>query len=284
MKINYASDLHIEFGRPNIAYDFGSGDVLVLAGDITVGERLHPRFHDAQSRKLQARFRKLVEHTTKSYKHVLYVFGNHEYYHGIYNNVRSTVKDVLNSLEAHNWRILEDDLLNINGVTFIGSTLWTNFNNNSPTVTHFAESGMMDYRCIYQKDPIELKYTERHGHRPIHRQACITTDFIYNIHQASLNFISTSVIKCNGPKVVITHHPIISKALNQTHSGNLLDYAYYSDYGNWLADQKDIVYWISGHTHQPMEYKVGDTLCLSNPQGYPMEKTFKNFKIKTVEI
>ena len=62
MKVQYMSDLHLEFADmpiPDVA-----GDVLVLAGDIHVGANAIP----------------WIEQCAHVFKDVIYVLGNHEYY------------------------------------------------------------------------------------------------------------------------------------------------------------------------------------------------------------
>ena len=63
MKINYVSDLHLEFGPMEIEPD--AGDVLVLAGDIDI--------------KCQVDW---INSIASKFDHVIYVLGNHEFFDG----------------------------------------------------------------------------------------------------------------------------------------------------------------------------------------------------------
>lgn len=281
MKVTYCSDLHVEFGSPKIGYDFGEGDVLILGGDITAASRLPYRFQDATSRKMQSRTQKLIT-ATQGYSKVLYVMGNHEHYHGIFRDTKSHLEEFVKD-KADNWVFLDNSAIKIGDTTFVGSTLWTDMNKENPTAMWRAEQGMNDYRLILAKDPVELTYEERHNHRTLARQACINPMFTIREHRFSWDYIKM-VTGEPGNKVVITHHPITSKALNPMHSGDLLDAAYYTDYGDWLAGKENISHWISGHTHQKMDLTIGNTRCLSNPQGYPMESTFSRFKLESFEV
>ena len=82
MKIQYASDLHLEF-KQNSKYLIDNplkdtGDILILAGDIHVigkDEFMQEPFWDWAS---------------KNYKQVIVAYGNHEFYNG-YD--LSTMKD-----------------------------------------------------------------------------------------------------------------------------------------------------------------------------------------------
>jgi len=73
MKINLMSDLHLEFiQNENDIMDVGSGDVLLLCGDILVSKYV-------EKSKI---YNKFLSECSKNYEKVLYIFGNHEYYGG----------------------------------------------------------------------------------------------------------------------------------------------------------------------------------------------------------
>jgi len=281
LNVTYCSDLHLEFGTPRIKGGIGSGDVLVLAGDITLPHRLTQNKTDASSRKVQARTKKFIE-STKGYNKVLFVMGNHEHYHGLFGQTKEIMRGFVNQY-ADNWVILDNDTVKIGDITFVGSTLWTSFNNENPLAMYHAERSMMDYNLILLKDPIELTYTERHNHRLAHAQACITPLFTVGEHRFSWNYIKM-VTGETGKMVVITHHPITQFALNNSYGPSILDAAYYTDYVNWLVEKNNITHWISGHTHSPMDVIIGNTRCLSNPLGYPMEPIYSRFELKRFEV
>ena len=74
MKIQYASDLHLEF-RENSKYLIKNplkvtGEILILAGDINV-------FNDRDFLK-----NPFWDWASKNYKQVIVAFGNHEFYRG----------------------------------------------------------------------------------------------------------------------------------------------------------------------------------------------------------
>ena len=68
------SDLHLEFDNENEDFDPGTGDVLVLAGDVCVVRDCNNRIHKF--------FQKCVE----GYNQVFYVLGNHEHYGGVFED------------------------------------------------------------------------------------------------------------------------------------------------------------------------------------------------------
>ena len=107
MKVLVLSDLHLEFAPfepvPDLEFD-----VVVLAGDI----------HSPAKRAVQwaaDRFRS---------KPVVYLLGNHEYYDG---RLDTTLAEARRDAEGSNVHLLDGDELVIDGVRFLGATLWTDF-------------------------------------------------------------------------------------------------------------------------------------------------------------
>ena len=103
MKLNILSDLHLSVGgmdRPR-----NDADVVVLAGDI-------------------ARPREAAAWALGFDKPVLYVLGNHEFYGGSIDGTADELKRLCAGSHVH---VLDDDEIVIDGVRFLGSTLWTDF-------------------------------------------------------------------------------------------------------------------------------------------------------------
>ncbi len=105
MKIQIVSDLHREFGYTDLEIDLA--DVLILAGDIDIGIK---GVEWLRSLKLDIP--------------ILYVLGNHEYYKGSYPKTLSKIKEA--AIGTH-INILENESIDIAGIRFHGTTLWTDF-------------------------------------------------------------------------------------------------------------------------------------------------------------
>jgi len=113
MRIQYLSDLHFEFhaddGESFVASLDPSGiDVLVIAGDLAVGEGIASALDRLCRRYANA--------------HVLYVHGNHEYY----GSDRETIVRISRAAEQRNanLRWLDGDVVTLNGTRFVGAPLW----------------------------------------------------------------------------------------------------------------------------------------------------------------
>lgn len=128
MKLHILSDIHTEFA--DFTPPETGADVIVLAGDIGVG---------LSSIQWAARTFPQVP--------VIYVPGNHEYYgHDL------TILDELVNQSASNIHVLNNAATTINGVRFLGSTLWTDFKFNGESEAWFdrkrAKRAIEDYSSI----------------------------------------------------------------------------------------------------------------------------------------
>ena len=92
MKIKLVSDLHLEFSDIMIPND-ADYDLLILSGDILVAQDMHDfpeenvrtaaMLEMLSSRQAKAqRFRDFFKRCSFQFPHVIYVAGNHEFYHG----------------------------------------------------------------------------------------------------------------------------------------------------------------------------------------------------------
>ena len=180
MRLHILSDLHIEFGpfRPNPV----EADVIVLAGDVHVGTR---------------GFRWIVEHY--SGKPVIYVLGNHEFYGENIPILTSESKDLAKGSNVH---VLENDRLEIDGVVFLGATLWTDFRLYGDVILAEAAAAttMMDFR--------KIRFTHQyHRFRPADARL---------LHAQSTTWLKKQIEDVRGRKfVVVTHHAPSPRSISE---------------------------------------------------------------------
>jgi hypothetical protein len=251
MKIALASDLHLEFGDINLVNTQGA-DVLILSGDILTAyvfgkSEDSPKYHAAQ------RYREFLDRCTTGFKNVVYVAGNHEFYHGKYTETLQLLRDLAN--EYHNLHFLECDTVDIHDHTFIGAALWTNMNRGCPVTSQVVENGLNDYRVITY---------DINGYRKLR---AIDT---FRIHNDTLGYFDKAIKERKNDKVVIVGHHAPSNM--STHPRYLNDHymngGYSSDLSEFILDHPEIVLWTHGHTHDPFDYTIGDTRIVCNPRGY----------------
>jgi len=296
MKVSYLSDLHLEFLRyPSFKKEEG-GDVLILAGDILTAYMISGYRTDQDARSLKKYLLdKFKPDLIDKYKHVLYCMGNHEHYNYIYRNTLYDIQSWLSSNGFSNVRMMENDNTVIEGVRFIGATLWTDYNGCDPLTMRIAYDHMNDYKLIGSQDITDMNYFNykligsqditdmNYFNRNDNRK--ITPKFILQVHTQSRDYIRLVASESKEPVVVFTHHPPSFQSCNSLHSGNNLDGAYATNLSQLILDTPQIKYWISGHTHMSCKYEIGGCQVLSNQLGYYFEPGYRSFKgIRNFEI
>jgi Icc-related predicted phosphoesterase len=129
MKINYISDLHLEFGPLEIEPE--AGDILILAGDVCIKCRVD-----------------WINDIAGRFNHVIYVLGNHEFYRGAIDSIYRKTREGL----VDNVHLLENESITIDNVTFHGATLWSDFCNGNPMSYMECNNAINDYRLIRAGD------------------------------------------------------------------------------------------------------------------------------------
>jgi predicted phosphodiesterase len=267
MKISIASDLHLEFGLLELE-NKDNADVLVLAGDIVVADRINPK-HEW-----------FFENCSNEFKDVIYILGNHEHYHGDFQTTADIMRKVVEPYK--NIHFLDNQMVDIDGVTFFGATLWTNMNNRDPIVLNYVGRGMNDFRII------------TNGWKGIadHHLKLFSTSDAADEFDRSKGFLELLLTanKDLGSKdnkfVVVGHHAPSRKSIHPMYKDEtLMNYGYFSDLERFIFNHPEIKLWIHGHMHMPFDYQIGDTRVICNPRGYiGYEPRAHNFKLQTVEI
>jgi len=236
MKILILSDLHIEFEDYQI--DISEVDVVVLAGDIHVKEH---GYHWAE----------------KNIKNipVIYVLGNHEFYGKAYPKLVGKLKEEAKGSNIH---ILEKDAINIDGIEFLGCTLWTDFE-------LFGDPRIAGYECQqvmtdFKKIRLSPKFSK------------LRSIDVASIHRQSISWLSNELEKADCKNcVVVTHHAPSKQSVPEHYKENIISSAYASNLENIIEKYKPN-YWVHGHLHNSSNYSIGETQIICNPRGYSDER------------
>ena len=284
MKIALASDLHLEFQDINLKNTEGA-EVLILSGDIMVAEDLHNHpemdygmysnvnIADLGRRQQTAlRFRDFLKRVSFQFPHVIYIAGNHEFYHGKWKASLQYLRD--ECAKFPNVYFLERDVKVINEVSFIGATLWTDCNNGDPLTLHALADMMNDYRIIRN---------DEHGYsklRPAHT--------MYR-HQQTLAYLKAILPDMKDKKVVfVGHHAPSAMSTHDRYKHNvhsLMNGGYRSSLEEFIMDHPEIVLWTHGHMHDPFDYMIGTTRVVCNPRGYAgHDEQADVFQLKFLDI
>ena len=237
MKIQYASDLHLEFRENSCLLRDDplsvAGEVLVLAGDIGyIGDENYSRhpFWDWAS---------------ENYREVIVIPGNHEFYKmfdidKLYNGWSLKIRE---NITCHYNSVISLD----EDTDLIATTLWSHI----PLQDAYAtESAITDFRRI------------RHGSEPLDY-----TRF-NDEHSRCLRFLKQGVMQSTaGHIIVATHHVPSFELMAAGFRGSPLNGAFTVELGDFIADSP-IEYWIYGHSHRNINKVIGHTRCICNQLGY----------------
>jgi Icc-related predicted phosphoesterase len=165
---------------------------------------------------------------------------------------------------------LEDQVKEIDGVLFIGTTLWTDMNQNDWHTKYQVKHGISDFRIIKN---------DRNGYHNLHPDDVIVR------HNKSLEFIKNTVANTSKKIVVVTHHaPSDMSVADCYKSDHLMNGAYRTNVEEFIMDS-NITHWYHGHTHFPFDYMLGNTRVVCNPRGYiGHEPIAENYKFKYLDI
>ena len=284
MKIAVCSDIHLEFGTISLENTEGA-NVLILGGDICVAKDLNKRDEYA----IMDRFgrseacHQFFQECCARFPHVIYIVGNHEHYHGDFRNTIKHLRDNLGYLV--NLHILDKQMVQLGGVSFIGGTLWTDMNKEDP-ITLLHMTGMMnDFRCIMNSNRV-VNFKDHEG-KFATRTAKFSPDDTVVDHKEMLEYIRIMIEGKFEQKFVVVGHHAPSKASTHPRYADevIMNGGYSSDLSEFIMDHPQIKLWTHGHTHEDFDYMIGSTRIVCNPRGYDVyEDRADNFKLKFVEI
>ena len=256
MRINVISDLHLEFAP----LELPGGDVLILAGDVCelrslkkdVNAKKPPDWKQATGKEW--RFQRFFEVECAKYNTVFYVLGNHEHYHGRYDKTLNELRSLL----PPNITILQDEAAELDGVVFLGSTLWTDMNKGDPLTMWTARNSVNDFKHI----------THHYAHAGIYGK--LRPEITVAAHRKSVDYMQAALGQRGQDKiVVISHHAPTELSVAPAYKREYaMNGAYRSDLSEFILDHPQIKVWVHGHMHDVCDYTIGSTRILANPRGY----------------
>ncbi|MDR6453464.1 metallophosphoesterase [Variovorax paradoxus] len=257
MKLLILSDLHLEFGIFNVPkVDY---DVVILAGDIFVPGSKAMRW---------ARRADIFGETVP----IVFVPGNHEFYSGV---LQTTQKEMALTAAACKVHLLAPGEAVIDGIRFLGCTLWTDFELpiqaksgstvNTERAMNVAKLQLNDYSSIrWAETPEPVDQPKAHV-RPKKRR--LTPEDTRALHQRDRAWLAQKLAEpFDGPTVVVTHHAPHRGSLASHYQANWLSGAFVSELPGSFFDVPSL--WIHGHIHESFDYDVGNCRVLCNPRGY----------------
>lgn len=249
MKIQFISDLHLEFG---VNYKFitknpiqPKGEVLLLAGDVIQYAKLN-RIND------------FLDYLSDHFEQTIWIPGNHEYFH--YDIAEGRVGSFNEAIRS-NVFLVNNDVIELDHCRIFPSTLWSWTSEvQYPIAKHVA-----DYRFI-----------KNHG-------KSLSVQDTNDWHQTAVQFLS-SVKSFSDEKtnIALTHHvPTLAHYPAQfLNSDKLVGFATELDS---LIESSTFKYWIYGHHHFNVpSFQIGNTQLMTNQIGYLWKQKEAKFALDNV--
>jgi predicted phosphodiesterase len=253
MRLNILSDLHVGFSA--FETPLNDADLVVLAGDIAP-----PRHAALWALRLE--------------KPVVYVLGNHEFYGSSIEAAGAELKRLCAGTQV---RVLDNDEVIIDGVRFLGSTLWTDFmlfgdGTERASAIVEAQRLMRDFSRIRIDESSGVLFTPADAAKLFERNAAWLDRKLDVPHR--------------GPTMVITHHAPARQSIHPRFAGSLLNACFVADVEH-LVSANRVQWWIHGHTHDSFDYVLNGTRVICNPRGYAKAGVNENARFDphfTIEV
>lgn len=253
MRCHYLSDLHLE--NQDFPWTLPHGDVLIIAGDLCHARCLDPAATDRPDVAQRDRVNRFIDAARENFRHVLMVAGNHDHYEGVFEDTAATLARWLPGVT-----VLDDSAVEIDGTTFFGSTLWSDFEGRSAAAMNAVRKRCGEYFFVKTRSVDADGGTRLAKFQP--ENALAAFDKAWAALNARLAGHTTK------RTVVVTHFAPSLRGLNPFHAGNGLDGAYASDLDTFIENMRQVAVWVHGHTHIRRVYRVGAVSMRTNCRGF----------------
>lgn len=255
--VAYCSDLHLDNFRffnghaypPIVNTKDNPADILILAGDLYEYKYMNDH-------------KTFIQTLADSYKYVLIVEGNHEFY-------ESDIDDKPSFTYPENVILLKNETFIYEDIVFYGGTLWSNLSQLSSLDQYNIKHMISDFKLISNKAEGTTFSIEKMGD--------LYNEFIENLYEAQLNLQEDQKL------FVISHFAPSILSVTPRFAGSALNPYFCNELDELIVGLKPIV-WVHGHTHSTHDYMIGNTRILCNPRGYPREMNHDVYLPKRVTL
>lgn len=241
LRVQYISDVHLEFGKTVGFEPCHGADVLCLAGDI--GYPFSSRYED------------FLKDCAANFKKVFLITGNHEYYQ-VGKQRKKSMEEIQQRIEEIIQKpglngvvsFLDNSYEDYCGVRFAGSTLWSRLAADSDT------TGFNDFNQIGELNV------------PLYNE----------LHSCARDFLgSPDIAESPLPVCVMTHHLPLLELIDPKYRESNHNQFFASDCSDLILPS--VRAWIYGHTHTPNSTFRNGVRFVCNPVGYPGERDDAEF-------
>lgn len=249
MKLLIYSDIHLERQQFQPGPIAQTADVVVLAGDVGEGT-------DGQ----------VWARRVFPDKPIVMVLGNHEFFGG--RDFDAFVDEARSKAAELDIQLLECGEVTIDGMRFLGATLWTDFElfkpdrENLQVLKREALASIKDYAS----GQIRVQSKSGHGGKA---GSSLTPELTIRRHRDSRVWLEAALAQGDPARtIVVTHHcPGMQSIPPQFRTGEAGKFSpvYASDLRH-LGGRAAL--WIHGHVHETCDYGMQGTRVVCNPMGY----------------
>ncbi|MES2063421.1 MAG: metallophosphoesterase [Bacteroidota bacterium] len=250
MKIQYASDLHLEFPENEVLLWNNSlkpaGEILLLAGDVVPFSKVTQQ--DG-----------FFDYISANFKTTYWVPGNHEYYHSDIAARRGSFCEAI----RHNVFLVNDHAVTHENTRLIFSTLWTKVKRQHRLT---IERRMNDFHLIRFNG---------------NRLSCADLEIA---HETSLTFIKRALQQATPEQktIVVSHHVPTFDNYPPEYLGESLNEAFAVDLNKFIKENGPDI-WIYGHHHKNIPgFAIGQTTLLTNQLGYVRNNENEDFDVSRI--
>jgi predicted phosphohydrolase len=234
MKVQYASDLHIEFQENNSFLKNNPikpfGDILVLAGDIVPFAVLDKNLD-------------FFKYLSDNFKNTYWIPGNHEYYGSDLADKRGSFHEKIKD----NVHLLNNTVISDNSVRLIFTTLWSEISERN---SWYIQKHLSDFHVI--------KYKAKG----------ITVEQYNQNYWDSIQFLKKALQNTDNKSIVVTHHVPTFLNYPEKYKGDTLNEAFAVELFD-LIENTQADFWIYGHSHSnTKDFNIGKTQLVTNQLGY----------------
>jgi predicted phosphodiesterase len=245
MKIQILSDTHNECSKDAFIPARTDADVVVLAGDI--GRTEHS-------------FRWAAEHFQG--KRIVMVAGNHDAWGHEWHRLMAKMRCLA---QRYGVDFLENDAVIINGVKFVGASLFTDMKlfGTGQYLAAIAQARrvMPDFQRIrLASSNSALRFFGLS--RQMHPEDSV------RLHLESRAYIEARIMEpFDGPVVVVSHHAPSVQSVEKKFEKDPLSPCFASSLDEMIGGS-EVALWVHGHTHKGFDYCINKTRVVCNAVGY----------------
>lgn len=240
MILGIVSDLHINFSGVTVPVD--GIDALVVAGDIS------PVHEQTAS---------WLERTVPPELPVILVLGNHD--HEGFRVDRAPAR--LRAAVAHlpNVHVLHNSAVVVDGVRFLGTTLWTAFDAFEPVLPRLTAMREAE-QCISDFSHVLAATSPGSPARRLSARDMLAE------YRKAYEFLAAALIEPHaGPTIVVSHFLPSPRCCAPQFKHDSLN-PYFATNVEELVRLADL--WVHGHTHASINTLIEGTPVVCNPRGY----------------